>query len=116
MKASAPPAAHTDRKSQALGTSSATAGDVNRMPPPITFETMTAAASSGPRRRSSAVGAVPDADAEAGRDKCLGTVLSGQQLALEAHAVQLDPLIGGLTDEDQGFDIPEGRVFEHVRA
>src|SRR6266545_6771906 len=50
--ASRPPATHVERNSSALGTDAAICGGVNRMPPPITLETIIAAASSGPSRRS----------------------------------------------------------------
>src|SRR6185503_9401225 len=59
--ASAPPANHTPRNSQGFGTAAATSGGVKRMPPPMTFDTTTAAASIGPSRRSSAG---PSADEE----------------------------------------------------
>jgi len=50
-----PPTTQVARKSSGLGTLAATCGGVNRMPPPMTFETMIAAASRGPRRRASPV-------------------------------------------------------------
>src|SRR6476661_6924555 len=50
--ASAPPATQVARNHIGCGTAAATCGGVNRMPPPMTLETMIAAASSGPRRRS----------------------------------------------------------------
>src|SRR5436190_14228925 len=50
--ASAPPAIHVARNSDGRGTRAAICGGVKRMPPPITFETMIAAASIGPRRRA----------------------------------------------------------------
>src|SRR5262245_28093352 len=49
--ASAPPTAHVARNPVGLGTLSATCGGVKRMPPPITLDTMIAAASNGPNRR-----------------------------------------------------------------
>src|SRR5439155_8039086 len=49
----APPAIHAARNHTGSGTLAATCGGVNRMPPPITFETMIAAASNGPNRRAS---------------------------------------------------------------
>src|SRR5262245_59497652 len=56
--ASAPPAAHVPRKSAGFGALAATCGGVNRMPPPMTLDTMIAAASSGPSRRARDAGPV----------------------------------------------------------
>ena len=53
-KASSPPASHTDRYISPPCTPAAITGGVNRMPAPMTLETMMAAPSNGPRRRSSA--------------------------------------------------------------
>src|SRR5688572_33304362 len=52
MKASTPPATHAIKNHVASGIAAATAGERNRMPPPMTLATMMAAASKGPRRRS----------------------------------------------------------------
>src|SRR5712671_702424 len=51
--ARAPPANQVARNHNGCGTTAATCGGVNRMPPPITLDTMIAAASTGPSRRSS---------------------------------------------------------------
>src|SRR6478736_6469126 len=53
--ARAPPPSHRARNSMGLGTRVASPGGANRIVPPMTLETMIAAASSGPRRRSSVV-------------------------------------------------------------
>jgi hypothetical protein len=49
-----PPTTQIPRNSHGFCTLAATSGGVNKIPPPITFETMIAAASNGPRRRASA--------------------------------------------------------------
>src|SRR5688572_25159659 len=51
-KASAPPATHSPRYIHGFGTRPAMNGGAKRIVPPITLETMIAAPSSGPRRRS----------------------------------------------------------------
>src|SRR6266850_7740887 len=56
-KASAPPAIQVARNSHGFGTFDAMPGEKNRMPPPMTLEMMIAAASKGPSRRASVVGA-----------------------------------------------------------
>src|SRR2546428_10332280 len=56
-KASAPPAIQVARNSHGFGTFAAMPGEKNRMPPPMTLEMMMAAASKGPSRRASVVGA-----------------------------------------------------------
>ena len=45
MNASTPPATHASRNQGASGTAAATAGDLKRIPPPMTLATMMAAAS-----------------------------------------------------------------------
>src|SRR5215470_2708759 len=99
MKASRPPAIHVERNSSALGTAAATLGGVKRMPPPITFETMIAAASKGPSRRSSSGSrAVSGAGSTAERASGTRVVggrhpgsLLGQQLAVNLLLGELHP-------------------------
>src|SRR5215218_8289481 len=115
--ASAPPATHTARNSHGCGTAAATCGGVKRMPPPMTFDTITAAASSGPRRRSStgvAVWVVVTGDL---RDKMQGrTRLAREQLSRHLDGADVDPLGGAVLDVEAGVDVAELRVLQEVEA
>src|ERR1041384_2220083 len=87
-----------ERKSAASGTSSATCGGVKRMPPPMTLETMMAAASSGPSRRSRA-----------------GTLLS-QQLTIDLVLAEFLPVRRRMLGEDVHLCVHEVAVLQHLQA
>src|SRR5688572_28521234 len=92
-----PPTIQMARNGRAEGTEAATWGGVKRMPPPMTLETMMAAASSGPSRRSS-----------------VATLLAsrGQQLAFDRVLAHLRPGARALFAEDLHLDVHEAAVRE----
>src|SRR5262245_53879413 len=91
-------------------------GGKNRMPPPMTFATMIAAASNGPSRRSSAA-PVGGAEVEVGSRATYGSVaLLGQELPRDLHLLQLDPLRRALLGKNLGVEVAEEAVLQHVAA
>src|SRR3954454_8212895 len=102
--ASAPPISHTPRIAAGFGTSCATMTGTKKMPPPMTFEMTTAAASSGPSRRTSPVAV-----------EGLRTLL-GQELPRNVEAGDLDPLRGAVLREDVHAHVLEVLVLQHVGA
>src|SRR5688572_4800970 len=102
--ASTPPAIHVERNHVGCGTSDATKGGENRMPPPMTLATMMAAASNGPSRLS--------------RDVCVdeGTQLLGEHLARDLPFAQLGPLVAAVLGEHLDLSVDELAVFQHLRA
>src|SRR5215207_9076651 len=99
--ASRPPTIHVARKGIAAGTDAAICGGVNRMPPPMTLETMIAAASSGPRRRSSVA--------------TLSRWCCGEQLPLDRELAHLRPGARAVFAEHLYFDIDESTIREDLR-
>src|SRR4051812_49563275 len=77
------------------------------MPPPMTLDTMTAAASSGPRRRSS-VGTLFHGG-------CCGW-RGGQQVRCDRKLAHLHPGVRAVLTEDLDLHIDEAPVGENLRA
>src|SRR3954447_20962337 len=102
--ASAPPISQTPRIADGFGTSCATMTGTKKMPPPMTFEMTTAAASSGPSRRTSPV-AVDG----------LRTLLR-QELPRNVETGDLDPLRRAVLREDVHAHVLEELVLQHVGA
>src|SRR5688572_17441484 len=120
-KASSPPAAQVERNGRAAGTEAAICGGVKRMPPPITLETISAAASRGPRRRSrSRLGAVVvtswrlyERDPRQRRE-----IL--QRLSAHRHAVDRKhphggPVVPTVLAQNRHVEVDELAVFEKLR-
>src|SRR5688500_7889705 len=97
-KASAPPTSHVVRKSHGFGTLAAMRGGVKRMPPPMTLETMMAAASRGPSRRSSVCAGVAVVVGTGGlsRLKAQGSRLKCARLKVQMRKAQKADLQVGL--------------------
>src|SRR5258706_8752448 len=94
--ANAPPAIHAARNSSGCGIAAATWGGVNRMPPPITLDTMIAAASNGPSRRSS--------------------VLLREELTRDGIFAELGPIRTAVLGEELNVGVHELAVFHHHGA
>src|SRR4051794_55213 len=103
--ASTPPASHAPIMRPGCGTSVATMAGVRKMPLPMTFETMMAAASSVPSRRSRSGGGA------AGRG--VAATSAGQELALDRELPQLRPRGGTVLPEDLDLEIDELGVLQH---
>src|SRR6476620_4625779 len=116
-RASAPPASHAPRNQNAFGTAAATCGGVNRIPPPMTFAMMMAAASRDPRRRSKD-GVADDSDMEASSCQLRASSweLLREKFARNRPFAKLDPLIAALLDEHLHTCVDELLVLEHLRA
>src|SRR5262245_35046011 len=110
---------HATSAAPPCGTSIATIIGTKKMPLPMTFETMTDAASSGPSRRSSAAPA-GGVGAEGGTEPSRATIgsvaLLGQELPRDLHLLQLDPLRRALLGEDLGVEVAKQTVLQHVAA
>src|SRR5688572_3957124 len=111
--ASAPPATHRPRYIHGLGTRPAMNGGANRIVPPMTLETMMAAPSSGPRRRSRVDEAAVD----------IGTGLYGaygrllcEELSLNRILGQLGPDARALFQVDLDLRVDELTVLQHLHA
>src|SRR3954470_23959600 len=101
-KASSPPATQVARNGNTAGTAAAICGGVNRMPPPMTLETMIAAASSGPSRRSSVA--------------TLFRRRGGQELPLDRELAHLRPGARSVLAEDLDLHVHEAAISEDLRA
>src|SRR5262245_58397675 len=102
-KANAPPTAHTKRIARGSGTSCATRIGTKKIPLPITFETMMAAASSGPSRRSSDVAGAGGG----GAFTRAGPRSGGNQLPRDRVVADRDPLDGAVLGEQARFRVDE---------
>src|SRR6187401_1048069 len=79
------------------------------MPAPITFDTMMAAASSGPRRRASDVVVWVSVMIEA-------AVSSRDEPPLDRTLADADPLLGRIFREEVDLRVDELRVLQHLGA